>query len=60
MIGGLWAGGISAAEASCLSVFVHGRAAEILTLERSPRSVLPSDVLSALASVFSQLERFRP
>lgn len=59
LIAGLWAGGIPALNAAALGVFVHGRAAEILTLENSARAVLPSEILSAIPTVFFQLERFR-
>jgi yjeF C-terminal region, hydroxyethylthiazole kinase-related/yjeF N-terminal region len=58
LIAGLWAGGIPGLDAACLGVFVHGRAAELLTLENSARAVLPSEILSALPKVFSALERF--
>ncbi len=58
LIAGLWAGGIPAVDAACLGVFVHGKAAEILTLESSARAVLPSEILSALPQVFLGLERF--
>lgn len=58
LIAGLWAGGISAVDAAALGVFVHGRAAEVLTLENSARAVLPSEILSVIPQVFLQLERF--
>lgn len=58
LIAGLWAGGLAAEDAACLGAFVHGRAAEALTLENAARAVLPSEVLSALPTVFLQLERF--
>ncbi len=58
LIAGLWAGGIPALDAAALGVFVHGRAAEVLTLEHSARAVLPSEILSAIPTVFFQLERF--
>lgn len=58
VIGGLWAAGIDAVDAACLGVFVHGRAAEILTVEHSARALLPSDILSAISVVLFQLERF--
>lgn len=57
LIAGLWAGGIAPVEAAALGVFVHGRAAEVLTLDHSARAVLPSDLFSALAQVFLSLER---
>ncbi|MEN3010781.1 MAG: NAD(P)H-hydrate dehydratase, partial [Candidatus Bipolaricaulaceae bacterium] len=57
LIAGLWAGGIAPLEAAALGVFVHGRAAEVLTLDHSARAVLPSDLFSALAQVFLSLER---
>lgn len=58
LIAGLWAGGIPALDAAALGVFVHGRAAEVLTLEHSARAGLPSDLLSTIPTVFLQLERF--
>ncbi len=57
VMAGLWAGGIPAAHAAALAVFVHGRAAEVLTLDHSARAVLPNDLFSALARVFFSLER---
>lgn len=59
LIAGLWVGGVPPLHAACLGVFVHGRAAEVLALEHSARAVLPSEILSALPTVFLQLERFR-
>lgn len=59
LISGLWAGGVPALHAACLGVFVHGRAAEVLTLEHSARAVLPSQILSTIPIVFLQLERFK-
>lgn len=57
IIAGLWAGGMAPRDAAALGVFVHGRAAEVLCLDHSPRSVLPGDLFAALAQVFLNLER---
>ncbi len=56
MIGGLWASGARAADAACAAAFVHGRAADALTAESSPRTVLPTDLLTALGPAFSAVE----
>lgn len=56
MIGGLWAGGSSTLGAACAAVFVHGRAAELVTAGSSPRSVLSTDLLVALGAAFAVAE----
>lgn len=56
MIAGLWAGGATARDAACGAAFVHGRAAELLTGDLSPRSVLPTDLLAALGDAFAEVE----
>ncbi|MBC7220087.1 NAD(P)H-hydrate dehydratase [Candidatus Bipolaricaulota bacterium] len=56
MIGGLWASGARAADAACAAAFVHGRAADALTAESSPRAVLPTDLLAVLPKAFTALE----
>ncbi|MCX7750832.1 MAG: NAD(P)H-hydrate dehydratase [Candidatus Bipolaricaulota bacterium] len=52
MIAGLWAGGASPRDAAAAAAFVHGRAAEILTCDRAPRAVLPTDLLQSLGEAF--------
>ncbi len=60
MIAGLWAGGADPVEAACAGVYVHGKAAELLARIRSPRGVLPTELLSAVPRVMSRLERRYP
>ncbi len=56
MIAGLWAGGTTARDAACGAVFVHGRAAELLTGNLSPRAVLPTDLLAALGEALASVQ----
>ncbi|MFO8034158.1 MAG: NAD(P)H-hydrate dehydratase [Candidatus Bipolaricaulota bacterium] len=60
VIGGLWAGGADPVEAACGGVYVHGKAAERLARVRSPRGVLPTDLLPAVPQAIARLERRYP
>ncbi len=60
LIAGLWAGGADPVEAACAGVYLHGRTAERLARHRSPRGVLPSDLLKALPREAARLERLFP
>ncbi|MBC7169780.1 NAD(P)H-hydrate dehydratase [Candidatus Bipolaricaulota bacterium] len=56
MVAGLWASGARATAAASAAAFVHGRAADALTVGSSPRAVLPTDLLAALGPAFSAVE----
>ncbi len=60
LIAGLWAGGADAVEAACAGTYLHGKAAELLARMRSPRGVLPSDLLPAIPRAIARLERRYP
>lgn len=60
LIGGLWASGATPLEAACTGVYVHGKAAELLTRRAAARAMLPGDLLSILPRIFAALERLPP
>ena len=57
IIASLAAQGLSAEEASCLGVMLHGGAADIAAEKLSMQGMLPSDVIAALPLLFKELNR---
>jgi NAD(P)H-hydrate epimerase len=56
IVAGLLAQGVDAIQAASLAAFLHGRAAELATLDRAPRSLLAGDLLLALGTALAELE----
>lgn len=56
MIAGLSAQGVSAADAACGGVYLHGLAGDKAAKRLSKRSLLPSDVLEELSTLFADWE----
>ncbi|CAN5728325.1 NAD(P)H-hydrate dehydratase [soil metagenome] len=57
VIGALLAQGLSAGDAARAAVFVHGRAGDVLALERGDRGVISSDLPLAIAGVVAKIPR---
>jgi len=57
MISALVAGGAALADAAIVGAYLHGRAAEVFSADRSERSLTPSDVIELLPIVFREAER---
>lgn len=56
MIAGLTAQGVSAADAACGGVYLHGLAGDKAALRLSKRALLPTDVLEELKTLFAEWE----
>ena len=54
---GLVAGGASLEDAALVGPYVHGAAAELFSLDRSERSLVPSDIVELLPRAFREIER---
>lgn len=57
IIGSLLAQGVSAFEAACCGVYIHGMSGDLAAKELSKTSMLPSDIVSFLPKVFKELEK---
>jgi NAD(P)H-hydrate epimerase len=57
LIGGLLAQGMTAFNAACLGVFLHGLAADLLAESGSPRGMVAGDVVETLPAAWRQLEQ---
>ncbi|MBI2425694.1 MAG: NAD(P)H-hydrate dehydratase [Candidatus Hydrogenedentes bacterium] len=56
LLGGLLAQGVPAFDASCIAVFVHGLAADLLLAESSARGMTALDLIAALPKAWRGLE----
>ena len=54
---GLVAGGATLEDAALVGPYVHGAAAELFSLDRSERSLVPSDIVELLPRAFREIER---
>lgn len=59
MIAALTAQGISAWDAACAGVYLHGMAGDLAAARYSEQAMLPRDLLACLPEVFRQLEQER-
>jgi len=57
LLAGLVAGGASLEDAALVGPYVHGAAAELFSLDRSERSLVPSDIVELLPRAFREIER---
>jgi NAD(P)H-hydrate epimerase len=57
LVTGLRAQGMSAFEAACSAVYIHGLAGEITTRITSPRSVLAGDIAAQIGTALMHIER---
>jgi hydroxyethylthiazole kinase-like uncharacterized protein yjeF len=57
LLAGLVAGGASLEDAALVGPYVHGAAAELFALDRSERSLVPSDIVELLPRAFREIER---
>jgi NAD(P)H-hydrate epimerase len=57
LLAGLLAGGATLEDAALVGPYVHGAAAEIFSLDRSERSLVPSDIVELLPRAFREIER---
>ncbi len=57
IIAGLLAGGASLTDAAITGAYLHGYAAEYLARDRAERSIIPSDLLTALPRAIAEVER---
>jgi len=57
LLAGLVAGGATLDDAALVGPYVHGVAAELFSLDRSERSLVPSDIVELLPRAFREIER---
>ena len=57
LLAGLVAGGASLEDAALVGPYVHGAPAELFSLDRSERSLVPSDIVELLPRAFREIER---
>lgn len=57
LLAGLLAGGATLEDAALVGPYVHGVAAELFSLDRSERSLVPSDIVELLPRAFREIER---
>jgi NAD(P)H-hydrate epimerase len=57
LLAGLVAGGATLEDAALVGPYVHGVAAELFSLDRSERSLVPSDIVELLPRAFREIER---
>ena len=57
LVAGLIAGGASLEDAALVGPYVHGVAAQLFSLDRSERSLVPSDIVELLPRAFREIER---
>ncbi len=56
LIGGLLAQGVSALEAACAGVYLHGLAADLAAVDFGRRGMTAQELLTYLPKAFAQLE----
>jgi NAD(P)H-hydrate epimerase len=57
LLAGLVAGGATLEDAALVGPYVHGVTAELFSLDRSERSLVPSDIVELLPRAFREIER---
>ncbi len=60
LIAGVIAQGYSAADASCLGVYLHGASADILAQQKGPYGYLASEVQYGIPETFKRLQQGKP
>ncbi len=59
MVAGLAVQGLSARDAACVGVYIHGLAGDLAAQQFSEQAMLPTDLLACVPQAFLQLEQLR-